>query len=103
MQKLMSRQHAAKIRGYIAHMQMDLHGKHALVCGASQGIGLAAARELASLGAKCTLLARNEGRLIEAVQSLPGEGHGHLVRILPSPKAFLLLRVPLWTADRCTS
>ena len=57
-------------------MQLDLHGKHALVCGASQGIGLAAARELAALGARCTLMARNEERLRTAVQSLPGDGHG---------------------------
>jgi len=57
-------------------MQMDLHGKHALICGASQGIGLAAARELASLGARCTLMARNEERLRLALGSLEGEGHG---------------------------
>ena len=57
-------------------MQMDLHGKHALVCGASQGIGLAAARELASLGARCTLMARNEERLRLALGTLQGEGHG---------------------------
>ena len=57
-------------------MQMDLHGKHALVCGASQGIGLAAARELASLGARCTLMARNEERLRLALGTLEGEGHG---------------------------
>ena len=86
MQMLNTGDHVAKIRGYIAPMQMDLHGKHALVCGASQGIGLAAARELASLGAKCTLLARNEGRLMDAVQSLPGEGHGHLVADFTQPE-----------------
>ena len=57
-------------------MQLDLHGKRALVCGASQGIGLAAARELAALGARCTLMARNDERLRSAVQTLPGEGHG---------------------------
>ena len=31
-------------------MNLSLKGSHALVCGASQGIGLAAARELAELG-----------------------------------------------------
>lgn len=66
-------------------MQMELHGKHALVCGASQGIGFAAARELASLGAKCTLLARNEARLKAAVASLPGEGHSFLVADFTDP------------------
>ncbi len=66
-------------------MQMELHGKHALVCGASQGIGFAAARELASLGAKCTLLARNEARLKAAVDALPGEGHSFLVADFTDP------------------
>jgi len=56
-------------------MQMDLHGKHALVCGASQGIGLAAAKALAELGARCTLMARNEQSLVAAIETLPGEGH----------------------------
>ena len=60
-------------------MQLELHGKHALVCGASQGIGLAAAQELAALGATCILLARNAERLEAAVASLPGEGHRFLV------------------------
>jgi 3-oxoacyl-[acyl-carrier protein] reductase len=38
----------------------DLSGKAALVCGGSQGIGLAAARELARRGAGVTVLARSE-------------------------------------------
>lgn len=41
-------------------MDLDLTGKHALVCGASEGIGLAAATELARLGADVTVLARRE-------------------------------------------
>ena len=40
-------------------MNLDLTGKHALVCGGSQGIGHAAAIELAQLGADVTLLARS--------------------------------------------
>ena len=56
-------------------LPLDLTSKHALVCGASQGIGLAAARQLAGLGATVTLLARNESRLKDALTSLPGEGH----------------------------
>ena len=40
-------------------MNLDLTGKHALVCGGSQGIGHAAAIELAQLGASVTLLARS--------------------------------------------
>jgi len=68
-------------------MQLDLQGKHALVCGASQGIGLAAARELAALGARCTLMARNESRLEAAVQTLPGEGHGLAVADFSDPES----------------
>ena len=56
---------------------MDLRpdNRHALVCGASQGIGLATARELAALGARVTVLARRGDRLDEVVAGLPGEGH----------------------------
>jgi 3-oxoacyl-[acyl-carrier protein] reductase len=44
-------------------MQLDLLGRHALVCGASQGIGRAAAMALAERGAEVTLLARNRDLL----------------------------------------
>ena len=52
-------------------MDIDLTGKHAIVCGASKGIGRAAARELASLGATVTLVARNADALNDALVSLP--------------------------------
>lgn len=51
-------------------MNLSLLGKHALVCGSSQGIGLAIAKELAAAGATCVLLARNEEALRQAVDSL---------------------------------
>ncbi len=51
-------------------MNLGLTGKNALVCGSTQGIGLAAARELALLGANVTLLARNKAKLNKAVLSL---------------------------------
>ncbi len=42
-----------------ASMNISLKGKTALICGSSQGIGLAAAKELAHNGARCILMARN--------------------------------------------
>jgi 3-oxoacyl-[acyl-carrier protein] reductase len=52
-------------------MNLDLSGKHALICGASQGIGRAAAIELAQLGAHVTLLARSRDPLESALSALP--------------------------------
>jgi 3-oxoacyl-[acyl-carrier protein] reductase len=61
-------------------MDLDLSGKHALVCGASDGIGKAAAIELALLGADVTVLARREAALQQVVAALPvvieGQVHG---------------------------
>jgi 3-oxoacyl-[acyl-carrier protein] reductase len=51
-------------------MNLDLSGKHALVCGGSQGIGRAAAMELAQLGASVTLLARSREALETALAAL---------------------------------
>jgi 3-oxoacyl-[acyl-carrier protein] reductase len=52
-------------------MDLDLRGKHALVGGGSQGIGRAAAIELARLGADVTLLARTADTLATAAAALP--------------------------------
>jgi 3-oxoacyl-[acyl-carrier protein] reductase len=51
-------------------MNLSLQHKTALVCGSSQGIGLAIAQELALLGANCILLARNPQSLATALASL---------------------------------
>jgi 3-oxoacyl-[acyl-carrier protein] reductase len=63
-------------------MDLNLTGKHALVCGGSEGIGRATALELAALGADITLLARREDALRQALAALPTNGtqrHGVLV------------------------
>jgi 3-oxoacyl-[acyl-carrier protein] reductase len=49
----------------------NLKGRSALVCGGSKGIGFASAIYLAEMGAKVTILARNEFDLQEAVTALP--------------------------------
>lgn len=51
-------------------MDISLKGKYALICGSTQGIGLATAKVLAGLGANCILMARNEATLKSAVQQL---------------------------------
>ncbi|MAX82453.1 MAG: short-chain dehydrogenase [Crocinitomicaceae bacterium] len=63
-------------------MDLDLSGKRALVGGSSQGIGKAAAIELAALGADVILLARNEEKLKATLNDLPtveGQNHSYLV------------------------
>lgn len=60
-------------------MDLNLDGKHALVCGASEGIGRATAMELAALGAKVTVMARRADALDAVVAALPGNGHDRVV------------------------
>lgn len=55
-------------------MNLDLQNKQALVCGSTQGIGKAAAIELALLGANVTLLARDENILKQVAAELHNDG-----------------------------
>jgi 3-oxoacyl-[acyl-carrier protein] reductase len=73
-------------------MELDLSGKTALVCGSTQGIGKAAAHELALLGAKVCLLARNEEKLKVVCASLPkahGQKHFYAVADFSNNKSVL--------------
>jgi len=54
--------------------ELSLRGRHALVCGASAGIGRAAALALAEAGAAVTALARSEGKLQELLPQLLAAG-----------------------------
>jgi len=63
-------------------MNLSLEGKSAIICGSTQGIGLAIAEELALLGANCTLMARNEERLKSLIYTLDislRQEHNYLV------------------------
>lgn len=52
----------------------ELKGEIAIVTGASRGIGLAIARELAEAGARVAVTSRSEARAAEAASQLPGSG-----------------------------
>jgi 3-oxoacyl-[acyl-carrier protein] reductase len=69
-------------------MNMSLNNRCAVVCGSTQGIGLAAARELSSLGATVTLIARNEDALKEALKQLvpvSNGSHSYIVAEFSNP------------------
>jgi len=57
-------------------LSLDLAGKTALIGGSTQGIGLASAQALASLGAQCILVSRNEAKLQQAVTTLAPISNG---------------------------
>ncbi len=63
-------------------MNISLTGKRAVVCGSTQGIGWACAKELAQLGASVTLMARNESKMQQLIKELPDsaqQAHDYLV------------------------
>lgn len=68
-------------------LPLSLSGKTALISGSTQGIGLAAAQALSSLGARCVLLARNETSLQDALATLTltSQPHAYLVADFSNP------------------
>lgn len=69
-------------------MTNNLINKTALVCGSTQGIGMATAIKLASMGANVVLVARNEEKLKEVIEKLEknlGQKHTYLVADFSKP------------------
>lgn len=69
-------------------MNLDLTNKNALVCGSTQGIGKASAKELAAMGANITLVARNEEKLTNVLKELDsskGQSHNYIVADFQNP------------------
>ncbi|MCX7554313.1 SDR family oxidoreductase [Marinicella sp. S1101] len=54
-------------------MDLNLKGKTAVVCGSTQGMGLAIAQQLAQQGAAVVMVARNQEKLTEVVKTLSTE------------------------------
>lgn len=66
-------------------MNLNVQGRKALVCGATDGIGRSVAIALADSGASIVAFARSEVKLREFVQVLPGTGHQILVADFDDP------------------
>lgn len=77
---------------------MTLTGYRALVCGASRGIGRAAATALANAGAQVVLLARDRPGLEHARDSLPRSGTHEIVPVDLSDPDATRTAVTRWTA-----
>jgi 3-oxoacyl-[acyl-carrier protein] reductase len=71
-------------------MNLDLTGKTAVVCGSTQGIGWAAAQQLAAMGARIVLIARDEEKLKACLPQLPaqqGQHHTYLLADFAHPQS----------------
>lgn len=68
-------------------MNIDLTGKHAVVCGSTQGIGKACALALSQLGASITLVARDEEKLKNVLKELtPNAKNDYIAADFSNPK-----------------
>lgn len=70
-------------------MNLSLRYKSAIVCGSTQGIGKAAALELASLGAEIILIARDEEKLNKTISELDssfGQTHRYILADFSLPE-----------------
>jgi len=68
---------------------MELTGKMAVVCGSTQGIGFETAKLMAERGASVVLVARNQEKLVDAVNKLDvsnDQAHQYLVADFSQPQ-----------------
>jgi 3-oxoacyl-[acyl-carrier protein] reductase len=71
-------------------MNLDLTGKTAVVCGSTQGIGWAAAQQLAEMGARIILVARDEEKLkacLTGLSSAYNQKHEYLIADFAHPQS----------------
>src|SRR4051794_33678117 len=78
---------------------MDLHGRTALLTGATGGLGRAIAMALADRGAKLILSSRKTEELVKLARSLPGGGHTTLAADLADERAALALLAQVGDID----
>jgi 3-oxoacyl-[acyl-carrier protein] reductase len=91
----------AAARGGVRVFRLERDG-HALICGASKGIGRGAARAIAGLGVHMTVLARSESILSDLVgelKTLGARSAGYIVADLDD-RASLLAQVDRLMAER---
>ncbi|MFD2999709.1 SDR family oxidoreductase [Pontibacter toksunensis] len=85
-------------------MNLDLKNKRAIVCGSTQGIGKAVAKELSALGASVTLAARDEEKLKETVRELEqanGQQHDYIVADFSNPdEVYLQIKAYVQEQDK---
>ena len=70
-------------------MDLNLNGKTAIVCGSTQGIGKAAAIELARLGCNVVLVARDEVKLkavVAELSSISSATHAFIIADFNEPQ-----------------
>lgn len=80
-------------------IDLDLKGKHAVVCGSTQGIGRYIALSLSKQGASITLVARNEEKLKMVLEELtPNPKNDYIVADFTKPKS-LESKIKHWAED----
>ena len=75
---------AVAVRAKRTHRAYNFRGKSVVITGGSRGLGLVLARQLASEGARITLIARNEHELRRAADDIHNRQSAADVLIVPA-------------------